>query len=305
VGGAGETRLIMVWKPPYIDLNPGDNRRVARFGYHVTLHPAASRLPSCTRAVYPFGVDPQHPDFRPYVDLGYRYLFHDFFSLQQHISAARRIIFVVPVGSAHDQFADIASAGGMYQLLKDINLFMFKAGNAGYETYMTQGGVERVALSAFSYAGTYLLKVLDPKQPDLGSKDESVKGPALQFYCNVSGRDFWNKASHWRGNDKDKMIRIYGVDGDSVFQGAARQVDPSFKMMSLPKGPGRVGEAHKGGISIVIIPTNFFKIYTTKNGRIIGNPRGVELVPPSSNGHHWFPRFFMNHALAHSGFQKA
>lgn len=299
IAGQGPPKLVMFWRPDYLKLSPSPRQGI---DHHMYFHPAVGGKQSVWGR-YPFS--------DAYVGLGYRHLIWEMWALNQHYQARRKVVFVVPVGSLNGQFGWLLSQGGMLRLLREVNLLMQTQEKVAFDDWAAQD-VGRVALSGFSYGGQFLLQALrtaadGPNNPEGYAKtlwDHSLR----EIYNLDFASDHFDTAGYirtmydWWRKDDDRKLRIYSRNLSYLNLGPAMR--PMFDKLYPPSSiehphfagdPVATAESHvDDSRSLVLLPGSFFRADQ------LANPIQFPVYP--KDAHHWFPRFFMSHAIGHSGF---
>jgi hypothetical protein len=289
----------MCWKPDYFQIA----QPAGSVAYHLWFHPFINRGPAISWGDYPFGYETTQgvaPTDRNqgYVNLGYKHLIWENWPLYQHFQARKKVIFVVPVGSLQDQFADIQSRAGVYRLIKELNLFLHNMENASYSTW-NGNDVGRVGLSSLSYGGQFLQNAIEtPGNSALASSNEFYDSKLREVYTfdiTISSSGFISTIKNWWRQDPDRRFRIYTRDpayvnfSEDTFKTASGEQKIFNKVAHLQFPEVNVTEAHFDNLrSLVILPDPFFS--------------SAKGYPTGSDPHHWFPRYFMSHAISNSGF---
>lgn len=323
-------KLLFVWHNAAMDFSkafPGG--KTGSIGYHFYFHP----WPRATEE-YPYGVD--RAGNQPHVDVGYRHLMFESWGSVQHFYANRRVVYVVPVGSRKDMFGEAATAGGIYRLLREINLAVHAENKADPANYLSQD-VGRVAVSGFSAGAHFMVRALaqafDPsgkefmqnRVREIYSWDGAIGGVAGgEPIPNTVPKDFGGLNRRW-WPDESQLFRVYTAN-------ASYDSELSFLQRFATRGDGPAGTYAKsyqkeGKVfgTLIVLPGGFFRrsyktqslgdnkfLYTLDPLQVYrGNDAG-ETDPgfPSYNdyehppiAHHWFFKVFMYHAMMHSGFE--
>lgn len=183
-----------------------------------------------------------------------------------------------------------------------------------------QFSLGRIAISAFSVGGEMLKRLFVNPRDDVLKKINEVytfditldKPGTPRLEANDK---FWSKLKIWQGDDSDKMIRMYSAES-----GTMANIADELKNNLKKYGGGKYIEGNfikynekKIGDYLFKNLGNGFELHSTDNSRILfilpiqtfssyyhtENQNGLTGL---WEGHAWFSRSFITHALFHSGF---
>lgn len=346
-----QTRLFFVWlSPTLVAKFKGGTADALRVRASVIFHPFPSNYP----AYWSGGIDPVTKT--NYLELGVRYLFTEKHSVTQHFCAVRppasggaggglsgkthalAAMVVVPVSSP-SSFYSLGNPRELQQALEQIARRCYEGVTSKVVAAGTIG-LERVAVSGYSFSGTVLRSLLD----NAGANEPFMRKTLKEIYAfdvmleerdqnkvitktRQKGYDeFWAKLKAWQGDDSDKRIRLYSAEPGTVRNVYAELQErlkrhgggyhnalvpfAAFNGKQKADGSGTYARLQDGyeiystdnSRSLAVLPSGNALVYMSKEN--IRNKDGVQFggdFEPQLEGHSWFVSRLQSHALFHSG----
>jgi hypothetical protein len=287
--GMGLPRLVAMWQPIALDLR--SNQPV---NYLVYFHPFHA-----TQDPYPFGND--------YLELGRSYLGNPRRTVSHMAHQGIRAIGVVPIFPLNDvgPYQSLTMTQ-VYRLIREVNFFLqMRAGAQLLSQWRVRQPVGKVAICAFSASIAALTSILGNRGSDAAMASEFFDQKLMEVYGfdPVVNLDFLPRVAPWfRKGDGGRRFRLYTEFGGwldayatSEMQLAGQRLTP--ERWDVPGASSR--EWHGPGESFTF--AYFPQAYVQPVVDIIkvGGPPSLDAVP-GLDAHHFFPAFFMGHALAGS-----
>ena len=318
----GKTRLFFVWVPPKTLFDPTSVNDASPIDYHILFHPPTYE--DKYQVPYWNGFYQKNPTF---VTLGLRYLFWDYPIIAQHLLTSpapwSRLVCVIPIAAfegGNANFNDVIVPTEMMNVLREIGEFLLKKNTSS-------SSVGKIILSGYSRSGDRLVKMLDQYMNDTNHKSffERSLFQMNAFDINLGDTDqqrlpifkkFWSNIVTLKTRiNRDLRVRVYtayrshadhirnygsngGLDLGYTIQINFDEAEWSDKTLKKGKGQRR-GEgiqSYNGdrSVSLVHIPTAFFKLYIKNKKEEVANPLGFSTP---GHGHGWFLQTFVSHAL--------
>ncbi len=331
------TRLFFVWVPSTVIADMRSGNMPSALHFHILYHPPTwescyvrtpywdGRCPRWT-PTYDREKDVCVPDMdkQPiYVRLGLRYASQYSLAVPHHLVAQTgrhpRVIYIAPVASNRD-FADLQSSRGILSALGEIADFLSGRETNGKATKYS-GAIGQVTVSGYSRSGTHLAALMR----QLSSRDPFFINNLTQvnaFDINLGNNQGEREASfnplcdalfRWKSSVNKKaricIYTAYRYHADYVLRGSRGTLSSPTRVdldsvkwtnealrnaQGTPRGQGLEAYNSDGSVALVHLPSTFANVYLGP----VRNARGYIPVP-NGNGHNWFLRALMSHALAH------
>jgi hypothetical protein len=222
-----------------------------------------------------------------------------------HMAAQGRAgVIVVPIGQHGQSFTDIASRSGALRLLREVSHFVRRKAKVAIATHFVQD-VFSVAVAGFSDGGDALFGVLTNAGGDADA--DYFYGRALRevYHLDCDPKDtsaYVAAISAWYANASGatgmRNYRFYTAKGWAAalgtFSGTSHTVGAASERHDSTRSFVSVGAGH---IQPVIDAMNAAK---TSSGALPGHP-ALDVEPNiPADSHHFFPYFFVGHAIGHS-----
>jgi hypothetical protein len=305
-------KLLFVWHADKMSFSkPKPATPQFKIPYHFYFHPTAH-----AGAAYPYGKDAGGG--QPHVGVGYRHLMFETWGSVQHYYSAKRVVYVVPVGSPQHQFGEAGHSLGIWTLLCETNLALHQVNGASYGDYQAQS-VGQVAVSGFSAGANFMLHALSDRSSPLGrsfvqnhlkelySWDGAIGGKGV---ANTVPQSFGGFVRTW-WRDPSQQFRVYtqnpAYDKALSFLSSYERPATSGPAGAFAKTWARDG---KDFGTLVCLPNSFFRA----KGSYAAHEDPLRVyrghdIHPSDPGfpsyidtHHWFPTVSMYHALNNAQF---
>jgi hypothetical protein len=335
---SGSTKFFFIWVPRPVVSAIRSGHPPSELQFHVLFHPPTWE--SCyVRTPYWDGTCPNwrpnieaerdvcvaDMDKQPiYVRLGLRYTNQYSRAIAQHLVALRSreplIVYITPVATAHD-FADIVKTSALLALLRDVANFITARITDGKQNEYS-GALGKLMLSGYSRSGTRLAAIMNQLSPSdvffsrhlsqINAFDINLGD--TQSEKEAAFNPLWDRLVQWKAsmnrNARACIYTAYRYHADHVLRnsrGAMSLVSkfnleaPGWTDEGLRKERGQPrGEAMEAydsdaSLSLIHLPVGFASVYLGA----VANPRGYRPMPPG-NGHNWFLRALMTHAVAHA-----
>jgi hypothetical protein len=331
------TRLFLVWVPSSVVADLRVRPAPDRLHFHILYHPPTWE--SCyVRTPYWDGVCPSWAPIRNeerdvcvpdmdqkplYVRLGLRYLSRYSLAVPQHLVAQAgrkpRMIYVTPVADSRD-FPDLVSPVGILSALREIADFLVSRHTKGAVTSFP-GVVGNVVLSGYSRSGTHLAAVMARLSPGDAFFSKNLT-QVIAFDINLGDNQqqreavfnpLWDSLFRWKSSINRKarvsLYTAYRYHADYMLRNSRGTMEARTsvdldkvgwtdeglrKARGSPRGEGIEAYDSDASLALVHLPPTFPSVYLGA----VANPRGY--VPkPAGNGHSWYLKALMSHALAH------
>ncbi|QKW22876.1 hypothetical protein HUT16_30685 [Kitasatospora sp. NA04385] len=249
-----------------------------------------------------------------------------------------RMALVVPVADPRSYFTDLADPSALVPALGDVADFLRRRAGLGIGGAASVGKVMVSVYSLSGNLLLKSGKGLFSGLPDLPRSLPA--GPLRDFYArrltqvnafdinldNVPAvraaafRDLWRKVTAWRSVNPGARAFYYTTRADETahlltaqpglfgrptelnLDAVKKWTDMSLRdaKAGAPRGLAREAYSADGRFGVLYVPTTFFRLYI-RNGpnEVVENPgRGFRYG--RGNGHSWFLRSLMSHALRHA-----